>query len=180
MTNGARIAVDAEEIEVTAHLFRDDGSIPNNPTLPLLLYPGALRLGSDPAADCEAVFAACGWGGTWRNGIYSYHHYHSTAHEVLAISRGEVRVKFGGENGVEVELHPGDVALIPAGVGHKNLGATRDLLVVGAYPPGQTWDLLRGDPGERPWAQQNIARVPLPTNDPVYGPVGPLHTHWHT
>jgi len=32
----------AQEIEVREHLFQDDGRIPNDPTLPLLVYLQAL------------------------------------------------------------------------------------------------------------------------------------------
>ena len=76
----------------TSHLFADDGTIPNNPTLPLLVYERALVLDQgDGAAICEALLAANGWGSSWRNGIYSFHHYHSTAHEVLAHRGGRAR-----------------------------------------------------------------------------------------
>jgi uncharacterized protein YjlB len=167
------------EIRIAAYLFEDDGAIPNHPLLPLLLYGGVLALPKrDPAGACEAIFARTGWGSSWRNGIYSFHHYHSTAHEVLAIARGHARVCFGGEQGEIVEVQPGDVVLIPAGVGHKNLGASSDLLVVGAYPPGQQWDLCRGEPGERPQVLHNIEAVPMPATDPIYGEPGPLHNHW--
>ena len=97
---------------------------------------------------------------------------------MLAIARGSAGVHFGGQSGPKIDVQPGDVVLIPAGVGHKNLGASGDLLVVGAYPLGQRWDLCRGTPNERPWALQNISRVPLPTSDPIYGKHGPLIAHW--
>lgn len=165
--------------DATAHLLADDGAIPNNPTLPLLVYQGALTLPDhDPAATIEALFAANGWGSSWRNGIYSYHHYHSTAHEVLACYAGSVTVKMGGESGITLSLQKGDVMVIPAGVGHKNLESSPDFGVVGAYPPGQRWDLLTGQPDERPGADQNIARVPLPPTDPLYGTTGPLVDEW--
>lgn len=167
-----------QNVQAKAYYFEDDGQIPNNP-LPLLLYPAALIFGQDdPAATCETIFRANGWGGTWRNGIYPYHHYHSTAHEVLALSRGQAEVQLGGEQGITVALQAGDVVLIPAGVGHKNLGNSRNLLVIGAYPAGQQWDLCRGEPGERPRVLQNIANVPLPDQDPIYGDNGPMHEHW--
>lgn len=167
------------EAQLTTYLLGDDGRIPNNPTLPLLVYSGALNVaGSSPAAVCERVFSGNDWGNGWRNGIYGFHHYHSTAHEVLAIARGRARVHFGGENGPRIEVEPGDVVVIPAGVGHKNLGSSSDLLVVGAYPRGQSWDLCRGEASERPWALENIARVPLPVTDPIYGRQGPLALHW--
>jgi uncharacterized protein YjlB len=160
-------------------MFADDGTIPNNPTLPFLVYPGALNLPpADPAAACEAVFAANDWGGSWRAGIYPFAHYHSTAHEVLGICRGAAKVRFGGDAGVVLTVSAGDVVVIPAGGGHHNLGASGDLLVVGAYPQGQRWDLCLGLPGERPQALDNIARVPLPAADPVYGTDGPLAEHW--
>jgi uncharacterized protein YjlB len=166
-------------VEIGAHAFADDGAIPNNPTLPFLVYPGALDLpGDDPAAACEAVFDVQGWGGSWRNGIYPFPHFHSTAHEVLGICHGEARVRFGGAAGIVLRVRPGDVVVIPAGVGHQNLGASADLLVVGAYPAGQNWDLCYGRPDERPRVLRNIARVPLPSSDPVYGPAGPLFEHW--
>lgn len=165
-------------MKMTPYFLKDDGLIPNN-KLPLLVYQSALILtGSDPAAIAEAIFASNHWGGSWRNGIYPFHHYHSTAHEVLAICRGSARVKLGGEQGITLEVQPGDVVLIPAGGGHKNLGASADLLVVGAYPPGQTWDLCRGRPDEYERALENIARVPLPTTDPVFGEQGPLIDRW--
>lgn len=147
--------------------------------LPLLVYQNALRIaGRALASDAETVFTANGWGGSWRNGIYSFHHYHSTAHEVLAICCGQVRVQLGGEQGQAFDLAAGDVVVIPAGVGHKNLTASADLLVVGAYPPGQHWDLCYGKPDERPRVLHNIANVPLPSTDPVYGNEGPLLEQW--
>jgi uncharacterized protein YjlB len=169
----------ARAVAAAAHRFADDGAIPNNPTLPFLVYPGALDLsGPDPATACEAVFAANGWGGAWRDGIYPFPHYHSTAHEVLGICRGEAKVRFGGNAGIALTVRAGDVVVIPAGVGHQNLGAGADLLVVGAYPRGQRWDLCRGVAEERPQVLDNIARVPLPPADPVYGADGPLVEHW--
>jgi uncharacterized protein YjlB len=165
--------------ELAVHLLHDDGSIPNNQKLPLLVYQAALNLpGQNPAGAVESLFQANGWGGAWRNGIYSFHHYHSTAHEVLAVCRGSARVQSGGENGPIFSVQPGDVILIPAGVGHKNLGADSDFLVVGAYPSGQSWDMNYGKAGERPAADRNIAAVPLPQTDPVFGHRGPLVDHW--
>ena len=165
--------------QMAHYALADDGAIPNNEKLPLLVYQRALQLPEDDeAAICEAVFASNQWGNSWRNGIYPFHHYHSTAHEVLGICQGSARAQFGGEKGVVLKVARGDVVVIPAGVGHKNLGASPDLLVVGAYPPGQDWDLCRGEAGERPQVLHNITRVPLPPADPVYGADGPLANHW--
>lgn len=167
-----------EDRSVRTLRFDDDGRIPNSP-LPLLLYAGAIASETDDLAGAlEQRFADNGWGGGWRNGIFPFHHYHSTSHEVLGIARGSARVRFGGENGPIVEVTAGDVVVIPAGVGHKNEGSSPDLLVIGAYPEGRDYDLCRGEPGERPRVLESIAAVPLPTSDPLYGSGGPLLGQW--
>ena len=87
--------------EVAEVLLHDDGDIPNNAHLPLLVYQGAAApKGGDAEDALEAVFAANGWGNGWRGGvIFDYHHYHSTSHEVVGIGRGRARVQFGGPGG---------------------------------------------------------------------------------
>jgi uncharacterized protein YjlB len=158
--------------------FADDGRVPNNPCLPLIVYRGVLATGPGAAAACEARFAVNGWSGGWRAGIYAYHHYHSTAHEVLGIVAGSAHVRLGGEGGDIVEVHPGDVVVIPAGVAHKSEGASPDLLVVGAYPGGYSPDMRVPGAAERERALPNIAAVPLPDADPVFGGSGPLLERW--
>jgi uncharacterized protein YjlB len=164
---------------LVAQLVLDDGAYPNNARLPLLVYQAAVRLPvADPAATFEALFGAHGWGGSWRNGVYGFHHYHSTAHEALGVYRGSARLQLGGETGPVFEVRPGDAIVIPAGVAHKNLGATGSFGVVGAYPAGQRPDMNDGRPGERPRADRDIAQVALPAADPIYGAQGPLTEHW--
>jgi uncharacterized protein YjlB len=165
---------------VRTHVLADDGVIPNN-RLPLLVYRGAVNLSvEDPPAAIEATLRANGWENGWRNGVFSYHHYHSTAHEVLVVYAGSARVQFGGAQGIVAPLNPGDVVIIPAGVGHRNVEASRDFRVIGAYPRGQVWDVCYGESGERPRSDENIARVSLPTADPVFGRHGPLLAHWRS
>jgi uncharacterized protein YjlB len=159
-----------------AHRFADDGAIPNS-ALPVLVYHGVEEVAAG-AASCEALFARNAWGGSWRDGIYSFHHFHSTAHEVLGIAAGTASVVLGGPAGERFEVAPGDVLVLPAGTGHCNAGSGADLLVVGAYPRGQTWDLRRGDPAEHDEVLANIARVELPDADPVLGAAGPLVELW--
>jgi uncharacterized protein YjlB len=159
--------------------LKDDGSFPNNERLPLLVYQGALELPrSNPAAAIENLFESNGWEGSWRNGIYGFQHYHSMAHEVLGIYDGNAKVQLGGENGITLSVHRGDVVIIPAGVAHKNLGSGSNFQVVGAYPTGQSPDICYGKAAERPQADDNIAAVSLPYMDPVYGTSGPLKTFW--
>jgi uncharacterized protein YjlB len=169
----------AGDISVSSHRLADNGVFPNNASCPLLVYPQALALsGSDPAALFETRFTNNHWPAAWRNGVYAFHHYHSTAHEVLGIFSGSARVQFGGENGVVLGVKAGDVVVIPAGVSHKNLGASRDFGVVGAYPKAQNWDMQYGKPGERPAADERIAQVAMPKSDPVFGADGPLSALW--
>src|SRR6266542_1482962 len=160
-------------VTVETYRFADDGVVPNNPALALVVYRGVLAEGGDRAAACERRFAAHGWPDAWRNGIYGHHHYHSTAHEVLGIAAGSARVRLGGEGGRSVELHAGDVVAIPAGVAHKRESASADLLVIGAYPRGQSPDLCRAEPAAHDRALPRIAAVPLPTADPVTGRADP-------
>lgn len=166
------------EPQLIEELLDGDGTFPNSP-LPLLLYREVISLpDGNGAALFEELFEANGWSGCWRNGIYPYHHYHSTAHEVLGIYRGSAKVQLGGERGVIREVRAGDVLVIPAGLAHKNLGASDDFGVVGGYPEGQDWDMNYGKAGERPTADKKIAGVPLPRMDPVYGTRGPLVQKW--
>lgn len=158
-----------------ARLFPDAGAIPNNPRLPLLVYAGAVPA---DAGAIEALFRRNGWRPAWRYGVYPFPHYHSTAHEVLGVYRGSARIRLGHDAGEVFEVRAGDVIVIPAGVGHQNLGSSPDFHVVGGYPDGQSADLLRGEPGERPAADGRIAAVPLPSGDPVFGPDGPLAREW--
>ena len=80
-------------------------------------------------------------------------------------------------NQTEEYVEAGDIIVIPAGVGHKNLG-DKDLGVVGAYPNGMQVDIMRGEAGERPGTDNNIAAVPFPQTDPFTGKGEGLNTIW--
>ncbi|HEY6754527.1 MAG TPA: cupin, partial [Pseudolabrys sp.] len=64
-------------------MFKDDGSVHNNPALPALVYKGGIDLRGqrDPERAIETLFATNGWGrGQWRDGIFPFVHYHSMIH----------------------------------------------------------------------------------------------------
>jgi len=160
---------------VTTFMFEDDGTIPNS-TLPLVVYKGVIQGG---ASACRAMYQRNNWDGIWLNGVYRFHHFHSTAHEVLGCVGGRAQIQFGGENGEILEITAGDVVVIPAGVGHYNTGdQSNNFQIMGAYPLGQSWDLCRGESGERPRVLDNIAQVPPPKTDPVQGVDGVLLDLW--
>jgi uncharacterized protein YjlB len=159
------------------HSFDDAGGIPNS-RLPVLVYHEVED--ARAAGECKELFARNGWLGAWVNGIFSFHHFHSTTHEVLGIVAGSAAVILGGPAGRRFKVERGDVLVLPAGTGHFNAGSSDDLLVVGAYPNGMQWDLRRGDPAERDEVLANIAAVPLPDSDPVYGSRGSLVEIWRS
>lgn len=162
--------------DVERHELEDDGAFPNS-RLPVLIYHDVAD--SRGASSCEALFARNGWLGAWRDGIFSFHHFHSTAHEVLGIASGSAAVVLGGPSvGRQFEVQAGDVLVLPAGTSHFNAGSSGDFLVIGAYPDGMSWDMRRGDAAERDEVLANIRAVPLPDADPVEGEDGPLRTLW--
>jgi uncharacterized protein YjlB len=152
------------------------GPIPNNAKLPALIYSGVLPRSEDPAAAAEGLLTANGWPTEWRDIVLPYHHYHSTAHEVLAVVAGHGRLALGGEGGPEIDVRAGDVLVLPAGFGHSGGVHSEDFLLVGGYPPGQRWDLRTEAPD--PTAQHRIDTLSYPASDPIYGVNGPLVRLW--
>ncbi|MEM5372028.1 cupin domain-containing protein [Paraburkholderia azotifigens] len=155
--------------------------VPNNAHLPVILYRDVLDANSMGDSDSlaetfEAMLGRNGWPPKWRNGIFDYHHFHSSALEVLGIAAGAADVIVGGPGGRVVHLEAGDVLLLPAGTGHCLESSSGPLEVVGAYPPGQQWDIRREALTETERAAMEV--LPFPNSDPVRGGQGPLLQNW--
>ena len=167
--------IDTEDIE-TLSLETSEG-IPNHPDWPLVIYRRAVKGSS--AGQIEAQLQANGWAGTWQNGVFDYHHFHSNASEVLACAAGRATVQFGGPDGPEVEISAGDVAILPPGTGHRRIDADGDFLIVGGYPSDQTdYDMFGNEPERLEEARQNIAKTSRPDSDPIAGQDGLLLEIW--
>ncbi|MDZ7926988.1 MAG: cupin [Agrobacterium sp.] len=154
--------------------FNSSDQIPNNQTFPVIIYR---QVGSPFDSDAfEALFARNGWRGIWRNGVFGYHHYHSGAHEVLGVGRGEATLQIGGPDGQALEVMQGDCLVLPAGTGHRKLKSSSDFQVVGAYPAGQEADIQTSAPTSAMLAR--MKSLPKPTTDPVHGASGGLTDLW--
>lgn len=157
-----------------------DNGVPNNPLLPLIIYPQAVpEEEEDIAAWLEERFASHDWPPAWRDNVYPYTHYHPNTHELLGIGAGWAEILFGGDNGRVMTVHAGDVVLIPAGVGHKQIAASEDFFAVGAYPRGMQPGTLRDEKHDLHRAQELVKRVPLPQLDPLRGSEGAVIDIWH-
>jgi uncharacterized protein YjlB len=144
--------------------------IPNHPSFAVLVYHD-VEAARDGAEAARALFADHGWGGSWVDSVFTFHHFHSTSHAVLAVVAGRATLELGGPQGAAFEVTAGDVLVLPAGTGHRRASSEGGFTVVGAYPAGQEdYDLLRGDdPAEVEAARQRIAALGAPPQDPVGG-----------
>lgn len=163
------------------YAIKENYPFPNH-SLPVLFYPVALLsvLGDEYTADdALKLFEKHDYSNGWVNGIHSFHHFHSNTHEVLGCISGKAKVQLGGPDSDVVTFAQGDVLLIPAGVAHKNIKATDDFKIIGAYPEGRDFDMQRGDEENYEELKKAIERVPLPKVDPVVGIEGPVHHYWN-
>lgn len=163
-----------KEDQILTYFFEDNGSIPNNPRFPLTIYPDIL----EDKDDVVAIFASNKWLGAWRDSIFTYHHYHSNSHEVLAVVSGSASVHMGGPQGEIIDINKGDVMVIPAGVGHKRLSSSEDFAVIGAYPNGNDYNLCREGDTDYEARKEEIRQTPLPQTDPLFGEDSFLLQQW--
>jgi len=157
-----------------AIFFEASDWVPNNPNFPALIYKTVLPDGGSEAF--EQVFEKNGWTGIWRNGVFDYQHYHSGAHEVLGVGRGNATLLIGGPGGKQISVSAGDCLVLPVGTGHKNQGCSDDFEVVGAYPSGQHADIITSSADTNAIAK--IRDLPRPDTDPIMGLDGGLVEIW--
>jgi uncharacterized protein YjlB len=127
-------------MEVTKHYLPATALMPNSPN-PILHYRGGpldILPHENAVEKFYEMFSRNGWGVQWiyRYGPTQRSHYHSSAHECMAVLSGTATIRFGvadtsldmDENtmgtaresgGIEIEAKPGDVFLLPAGTAHK-------------------------------------------------------------
>ena len=160
--------------------FVDDGDVPNHSRWPMIVYVQAIAPETLQKSEYafDELFERNGWPVGFRNGIYPFTHYHSNAHEVLGIARGEATVQFGGKSGKILTARAGDALLLPADTGHKLISSGPDLLVIGAYPPGSNRDLMRSGEPDKAAIRARIAKVAKPDTDPVSGAAGVMLSPW--
>jgi len=166
-------------MKLLQYFLKDDGFFPNS-HLPVLVYKNAITLPVFfKGPKVKELFRKHHWTNNWRNGIYTYHHYHSNTHEVMAVISGKTVVALGGEHGLTVTIEKGDVIILPAGVAHRNMGKEKDVICIGGYPGGKDFDMMYGKKEERPDALERIAKVKIPGFDPVKGKNGPMKRIWN-
>lgn len=159
---------------------QENKPFPNN-LLPILYYPkGVADLvdDSDAAQNVLALFEKNGYSNGWTGSIFSYHHFHANTHEVLACLAGEATVQLDGTGAQMYSFAKGDVLLLPAGVTHKRIDASKDFKIVGAYPAGLEPDMQKGAADNYEDIKQTIAAVMNPEKDPIEGKNGAVLKYW--
>ncbi|MES2565873.1 MAG: cupin domain-containing protein [Bacteroidota bacterium] len=163
---------------IKTYRLKDDGIFPNSQLL-VIHYKKIIQLPFFfPGSYLKTLFKKNNWKNAWKSGIYNYHHYHSTTHEVMGVYKGKTTLQLGGKKGIKIKISTGDVLIIPAGVAHKNLGKENAVKCVGAYPNGKKYDIKVGDKNERSKSIKNIKKVKMPKKDPVFGKEGGIIKYW--
>ena len=122
-------------VEVKQYHLPPTPLIPNSPQ-PLLHYPSFFT--NPTAPQIHDILSNNGWEVQWvvRYGPTQRSHYHSGAHECMAVLSGSATLRFGvadttsdldgntygagkEEGGVELHAKAGDVFILPAGTAHK-------------------------------------------------------------
>lgn len=152
-----------------------------NSTLTVIYYPESIadKLNrEDTSQKVLSFFEQNGYTNGWVGSIYTYHHFHSNTHEVLACISGDAEVQLGGPNAEIYSFKAGDIVLLPAGVAHKLITASKDFQIIGAYPDGKEPDMQRGDLEHYSEIKERIRQVSKPKYDPVKHLEGGVIKNW--
>ncbi|WP_122094831.1 cupin [Rahnella sp. Larv3_ips] len=164
----------------TLLIDKPSGGVPNN-RLPVMIYHRVIPPNvADNADYLEHLFRSNGWPPQWRYPVYTFTHFYSNTHEALGVFAGSATLQLGGEKGKLIEVKTGDVLLLPAGIGHKQISADEDFMLVGAYPPQVKADLCHDEPSQLAARTKAVSAVPLPASDPVTGHSEGSMITWHT
>jgi len=145
-----------------------DGTFPNNPDHPVMMVLAAFH---GTTAQAQALLTGGNqWTSPWIWGIYPFHHYHSTAWELLLCIDGQADIQLGGPSGPELSVTKGDWMLIPPGVAHKQLRDNGHFNLLGSYPMegcSGPVDTLKGSPTQEQVV--NMQACAAPQKAPIMG-----------
>jgi len=163
-------------ISIDTEFLRKELYVTPDSELPLIIYRGVYPQNNENLSSFyRKLFISNDWNGIWEDGIFTYQHYHETTDEVLGVAQGEATVEFGGEKGITTVINKGDVIIIPVNLRHRSVNASKEFIVIGAYPNENKPDNQRGKPTSLANQKRTVA---LPGTDPVFGISGPLLQHW--
>ncbi|KAL0939719.1 cupin domain protein [Colletotrichum truncatum] len=185
------MAANGKQTKPETYLLRRTTHCPNN-DLPVLIYRNVLGEQLDETSVSERL-QRNGWvkKGTW--GTIKLKHFHPNTHECYGIFQGRSELVFGEGSsdstgsGVKCEVHAGDVVVVPAGVAHastpesEEASGENEYRYIGVYPEGSPhYSIEMGKKSlmEKPDLVAEVAGVPVPPCDPVYGLDGPLVQIW--
>ena len=132
MHNDSLHGFDAAQTEYEAFMLKPHDWVPNNRKLPVVIYRRALMPDSgDLGAAFEILFERNAWPTQWRDGIFDYHHFHATAHEILGVTDGSAQVIVGGPGGTVVTLF----------AGARPERVERLVSIEGLGPPDNDWSM---------------------------------------
>ncbi|KAF2860753.1 hypothetical protein K470DRAFT_257540 [Piedraia hortae CBS 480.64] len=139
-----------KNLKVTHHIIPAHGNTPNTSIKhkPLLIYHTAFPPTTGSIEIEHHLHTIGEVESQWRRTMYSTSHFHTTSHEVLAVSSGASRLLFGHEDiseRVEACVERGDVIVIPAGVAHLLVEDEVGLIWWGSIPRGVVGICAVGD-----------------------------------
>lgn len=165
---------------VQSFMIQENKPFPNS-TLPVLYYPASIQnklTEGNASQEVLSFFEQNGYTNGWVGSIYTYHHFHSNTHEVLACISGDAEVQLGGPDAEIYSFKAGDVLLLPAGVAHKLIKASEDFQIIGAYPDDKEPDMQKGDLKHYLEIKKRTRKVRVPEYDPVKSSQGGVIEHW--